>query len=292
MWRRVVFVSLVLLGLVLLMWLSQVIEGDGFRVYVLTYIPVTKPAMAALNVLPEKIDAFEVCEGLYSGIPLAGLRVGSTVIFNHSGTSLRVFEAAGGFVFDTLTVLSPWDEWQGGTMQAGQLMQVYVLKTGGFPDTIEFERRIVHKQGLFVTGYSFMYRQWFRGYPGLGYGGLRITLGNGHLAYMLRSLRSVDGEQLPAKDVISAREALRVAAKFIQTCARSSTRFYVHGVRLGYFTLWPEVTQETLEPVWEIRFTGHTVYINAHSGEIMFGDGSHYIAPKTEGFSGVNVEML
>ena len=278
MWRRVIIVSLVLPGLVLLTWLSQVFEEDGFRVYVLTYIPVTKPAMAVLDVLPEAIDAFQVCEGLYNGIRLAGLRAGSTVIFNHGGTSLRVFEAAGGFVYDTLTVLSPWDEWQGGTMHAGQLMQEYVLLTGGFPDTIEFERRIVHKQGLFVTGYSFVYRQWFRGYPGLGYGGLRITLGNGHLAYMLRSLRSVAGEKLPAKDVISAREALRVAARFIQTCAGNSTRLYVHDVRLGYFTLWPEVTQDTLEPVWEIRFTGHTVYINAHSGEIMFGDGSRYIA--------------
>ena len=207
---------------------------------------------------------------------MAGLRVGSTVIFNHSGTSLRVFEAAGGFVYDTLAVFGPWDEWQGGNMQAGQLMQEYVLRTGGFPETIEFDHRYVHKQGLFVTGYTFVYRQWFRGYPGLGFGGLRITLGNGDLVHMLRSLRSVDGELEPARNVISAREALRIAVRNMQTCTECSTRFFVHGVRLGYFTLWPEVTQETLEPVWEIRFSGHTVYINAHSGEMMFGDGSHY----------------
>ena len=191
-----------------------------------------KVLLVVLTVAPEKLDAFHIRDGLYGEIPMAGLRAGSTVIFNHSGTSLRVFEEAGGFVYDTLTILGPWDEWQGGTMHAGQLMQEYVFHTGGFPETIEFERRIVHKQGLFVTGYTFVYRQWFRGYPGLGFGGLRISLGNGDLTYMLLSLRQVEGELGEPKDVISAREALRVAVRNMQTCTECSTRFYVHNVRL------------------------------------------------------------
>ena len=206
MWRRLLVASLIVLVVFSLVWRSQVFVGDDFRVYVLSYIPIGKPALPVLKVAPEELDAFCVRDGLYGEVPIAGLRAGSTIIFNHGGTSLRVFEAAGGFIYDTVAVFGPWDEWQGGTMQAGQLVQDYVLRTGGFPETIEFERRIVHKQGVFVTGYTFVYRQWFRGYPGLGFGGLRITLGNGNLVQMLRSLRPVAGELSEPQDVISARE--------------------------------------------------------------------------------------
>ena len=276
MWRRVLLALLVLVALCSLLWYSQVFGGEGYRVYVLSYIPISRPEMAVLKVVPEELNVFDVRDGLYGDTSLVGLRAGSTVIFNHQGTSLRVFEEAGGFVIETLASLNPWDEWRGGTMHAGQLIQQYVMRTGGFPETIEFERRIVHKQGVFVTGYTYVYRQWFRGYKGLGFGGIRITIGDGSLVHMLRSLHQVDGELGMKAQVISAREALRVAVRNTQAYTECSTRFFVHSVRLGYLTLWPEVRQESLEPVWEIRFSGHTVYVNAHSKEIMFGDGSRY----------------
>lgn len=278
MWRRNAFVLLVLLLFCALLWRSQVFVGNGFKIYVLSYIPLGTPDLAVLKAAPEKLDPFMLRDALYQNSSIAGLRAGPTLIFNHSGTSLRVFEEAGGFLYDTLASLDYWEQWQGGTLQAGELMQHYVYLTGGFPETIEFERRTVHKQGLFVTGYTFIYRQWFRGYPGLGFGGLRVTLGNGNLVHMLRSLHHVEGEVGVAKRVISAREALRVAAQNIGVCTECARMFFVHSVRLGYFTLWPEVRQEKLEPVWEIRFSGHTLYINAHTRELMFGDGGRYAA--------------
>lgn len=268
----VIFVVLALWG----MWSLQVFTGDGFRVYALCYIPVGCPELPVLKVSPERLDTFALRRGLYGDTPIAGLRAGSTVIFNHGGSSLRVFENAGGFMYDTLASFGPWDEWQGGDMQAGQLMQDYVYKTGGFPATIEYEKRTVHRQGLFVTGYTFIYRQWFLGQPGLGFGGLRVSLGNGSLVRMLRSIHQVEGEYSSPRTVISARSGLKIAVRNMQVCTDYAKRFFVHGVRLGYFTLMPEVRQEMLEPVWEIRFTGHTIYVNAHTGELMFGDGSRY----------------
>lgn len=258
-----------------LMWNLQVFKGEGFRVYSLCYIPPGRPEMFKLKVKPEPINATTIRKGIYGGASIAGLRAGPALIYNHGGTSLRVYEESGSFVFDTLISYGPWDEWQGGSMQAGQLMQDYVLRTGGFPESIEFDQRVVHKQGLFVTGYTYIFRQWFRGYPALGYGGLRVTLGNGELVHMLRSLRSIEGEEGPFT-VISARQAINVAVKNMQVCTQSSKRFYLLGVRLGYFALWPEVHQKLLEPVWEIRFQGHTIYVNALTKEIMFGDGSKY----------------
>jgi len=232
--------------------------------------------MSILKVVPEPIDAFKICQGLYGNTSIAGLRAGNSIVFNHSGTSLRIFEEAGSFVYDSLAALGPWEEWQGGSMQAGQLMQDYVLRTGGFPESIEFERRFVHKQGLFVTGYTFVYRQIFGGYPALGFGGLRVRLGNGNLVHMLRSLHNVNGELTEKHKIISARDAIQVAARNLHMAAEVKSSYFVLGVRLGYFTLWPEVKQTALEPVWEVKLKGQTIYVNALTTEIMLGDGCRY----------------
>lgn len=89
--------------------------------------------MASILVDAERSDPFDISEALFpAGTPVA-LKAGDTFVFNHGGASLRVFDRSGGFVYDSLAAFGPWEQWQGGTMHAGQLMQEYVERTGGFP---------------------------------------------------------------------------------------------------------------------------------------------------------------
>jgi hypothetical protein len=269
MWRKTSSVVVFLLLSACLL-LGQIVTSSGGRAYVLCYIPLGKPALSRLLVEGEQANPFAIRDALFlHGSPVA-LKAGDTLVFNQGGVSLRVFDG-GGFVYDSIAFFGPWDEWRGGSMHAGQLMQDYVLRTGGFPAELEFEERVVHRQGIFVTGYTFVFRQFFKGYPALGYGGLRITLGDGVLVHMTRSLYRSLGAYDEATAVISARQALSRALQYIDTEGRA---VFIHGVRLGYFTPRPEVAVSILEPVWEVKLEGQSLYIGARTGELLRGDGA------------------
>lgn len=274
MWRKIVLVFIASFIVGSLVWHMQVFSGQGYRVVALCMLPLSTPEMTALAVEPENVDISAVRQGVFDGARVTGQRAGPVVIFHHNGASLRVFEDAGGFVFSSATTQGPWEEWQGGSLHAGQLAQKYVQCTGAFPESLTYDRRIVHRQGLFVTGYTFIYRQWHDGYPFLGFGGLRVRLGNGSLVHMVRSLREVVGTIGEPQRVMSARRAVRIAVDNIGVCPDCTRLHFIEYVRLGYYTAWPETRQNVLEPVWEVAFRGHTSFIQALTGEILFGDGT------------------
>lgn len=275
MWRKAAAVLIVLFLAGSAVWRVLVFHAEGYRVIALCMIPLSTPEMTALLVRSEMVDVSAVRQGVFDNARVVGQLAGQVVIFHRNGASLRIFANAGGFVYSSKITLGPWVEWQGGSLHAGQLVQKFVQSTGGFPESLSYERRIVHRQGIFVTGYTYIYRQWHEGYPFLGFGGLVVKLGNGSLVYMLRSLHEVAGVVGKPQRVIPARGAVKIAVGNIEVMSDSPRIHYLDYVRLGYYTATPETSQEVLEPVWEVAFRGHTTFVHALTGEILYGGERH-----------------
>lgn len=106
----------------------------------------------------------------------------------------------------------------------------------GSPGNIIYENRHVHRQGAFITGYTFTYRQWFEGFAALGFGGLRGSLGDGSLVHMSRSLYRLTGKVKQEQKVLTARQVLKILAPDTMLSTAYSPHFLVYGMRLGCFT--------------------------------------------------------